>query len=116
MGQRAFPLHQGNRIGVAVRVVLPLVLVLHAHLRRMEIFAGFEHLDPLVEGFVGIGFADEDEEIVVEQGAATEGLMSIEIVAQQRVMAGVVRTPRCSPASAWRRSSRSPACCGRPGG
>ena len=39
---------------------------------------------------MGIGLADENEVIVVEQGAATKGLMSIEVVAQKRVIAGVV--------------------------
>jgi len=48
-------------------------------------------MDPLVEVFVGLGLADEDEVVVVAQRAAAKRLMSIQVVAQERVIAGVVK-------------------------
>jgi hypothetical protein len=71
---------------------VPLTAGLEAELDRAQIGAGPEEVDPVVEGLVRVGLADEQEVAVVQERAPTEGLMGVEIVAQEgegaRVIAG----------------------------
>lgn len=56
----------------------------------MDVFTRFKFLHPFVKVGMGIGFTDEDEMKAVEQGAAAEGLVGVEVVAQEGVVSCVV--------------------------
>ena len=56
----------------------------------MEVFTRFKLRHPFVKVGMGIGFADEEEIKAVEHGAATEGLVGVEVVAQDGVVSCVV--------------------------
>src|ERR1035441_7586875 len=75
-------------------VSVPLTAGLEAKLDRAQIGAGPQEVDPVVEGLVGVGLADEEEVAVVQERAPAEGLMGVEMVGQEgdgtRVIAGGV--------------------------
>ena len=77
------------RIGVRLLDRTPRAVSLTDEGRRFHaqvapLLAGLEEVDPVVEGFMRIGFANEDEVEAVKEGAPAGGLMSIEVVAQEQ--------------------------------
>ena len=74
---------QGNLVGIAIGIVFPLGTVLDTHFEQRQILAPGQKIDPVVEGLMGIGFADVDKMKVVEQGLSAEGLMGVNIIAEQ---------------------------------
>ena len=66
---------------------------------RVEIAARFQRFHPLREMRMRRGFAGEQEMKTVQQHLPAEGLVRVEIIAQQRVVARVItRRVRCQPA------------------
>ena len=63
---------------------MPLAPDLEALGGGAQVGARLEQLDPLIESLVGLRLADEQDVKAVEERAAAEGLMGIEVVAQQR--------------------------------
>lgn len=57
--------------------------VLDAHFEGRKLWVGLEEVNPIGEGFMGVGLADKDEVQAVEQGATAGGLMGLEVVTQQ---------------------------------
>lgn len=84
-------LHQRHVIGIAIVIRFPLVfLILDAHIHFMHVLARFEQLNPLGQALMRIGLADEDKVVAEDQRFFAEWLMGINIVAQQRGIAGLI--------------------------
>lgn len=75
---------QRHRMGITIGVGFPLVAgVLNPQGEGLEILAGWEKVDPVVEGLVRLGFADKNEMETQKEAAPAGGLMGIEVVAEQ---------------------------------
>ena len=70
-------------MSIAISVVFPLGAILDAPFEQRQILADFQEVDPVVEGFVGIGFADVDKMKAIEQGLSAEGLVGVNVIAEQ---------------------------------
>ena len=71
-------------------VGFPFAVVSDALGLRVDADIWLEQFDPFVELFVGGRLADEDEMVSVQQNLAAEGLVRIEVVAEQGIVARAV--------------------------
>src|SRR3970040_2733344 len=62
---------------------MPLTADLDTELHAPQVRAGLKQVDPLIKVGMGVGLAGEKKMETVEERAPTEGLMGVEVVAQQ---------------------------------
>ena len=81
--QGVLALGQWDLVGQTIGVVFPGGAFFDARLEDMQVLVGLEQAHPVVEGLMGIGFADVDKMKVVKQGLSAEGLLGVNIIPEQ---------------------------------
>ena len=89
--ERVLALGERHVVGPAIKVVFPAVgFAFGAQLQGLQRAAGLQSFDPGTQMGVGSGLAGEQKMEPVQERLAAEGLMGVEIIAQQGVVACVV--------------------------
>ncbi len=77
------PAHKANRVKGLVKSRKGRLELHYPHFEQVQAVAWLQEVDPVVESLMRIGLAGINKVEVVEKGLSADGLMGIEVVAQQ---------------------------------